>query len=160
MPCPGHAATFSACCATKSFKMYHVLSRNIRPLDCRCVWSGEFFFKKKLLQYLWVIYNIWKMTPLGAMWFIHGNYFVTGGAPKRKRVLEDFKLHLKKNYWKYNHRWIIMYPEGNFSLNFINSHKLCFGGINRFLRNSYQILHYYCITTHATAEYAKYKQKD
>uniref|UniRef100_A0A915PUU7 Phospholipid/glycerol acyltransferase domain-containing protein n=1 Tax=Setaria digitata TaxID=48799 RepID=A0A915PUU7_9BILA len=63
-------------------------------------------------KYLWVIYNIWKMTPLGVMWIIHGNYFVDGGAAKRNQMIEDFKIHLKRNYWKYDHRWIIMYPEG------------------------------------------------
>ncbi|VDK66583.1 unnamed protein product [Gongylonema pulchrum] len=63
-------------------------------------------------KYMWVIYNIWKMTPLGVMWIIHGNYFVSGGASKRKQVLEEFKSHLRRNYWKNDHRWIIMYPEG------------------------------------------------
>ncbi|EFO23260.1 acyltransferase [Loa loa] len=63
-------------------------------------------------KYLWVIYNIWKMTPMGVMWTIHGNYFVDGGAAKRDQMIENFKTHLKRNYWKYDHRWIIMYPEG------------------------------------------------
>ncbi|VDK89219.1 unnamed protein product [Litomosoides sigmodontis] len=63
-------------------------------------------------KYLWVIYNVWKMTPLGMMWIIHGNYFVDGGAAKRNQMIEDFKTHLKRNYRKYDHRWIIMYPEG------------------------------------------------
>lgn len=53
------------------------------------------------------------MTPLGVMWMIHGNYFVDGGVAKRDQMIEDFKTHLKRNYWKYDHRWIIMYPEGN-----------------------------------------------
>ncbi|MCP9257752.1 Protein CBR-ACL-12 [Dirofilaria immitis] len=63
-------------------------------------------------KYLWVIYNIWKMTPLGMMWIIHGNYFIDGGTAKRNQMIKDFKIHLKRNYWKYDHRWIIMYPEG------------------------------------------------
>ncbi|VDO41893.1 unnamed protein product [Onchocerca flexuosa] len=63
-------------------------------------------------KYLWVIYNVWKMTPLGIMWIIHGNYFVDGGAAKRNQMLENFKTHLKRNYWKYDHRWIVIYPEG------------------------------------------------
>ncbi|VDK88359.1 unnamed protein product, partial [Onchocerca ochengi] len=62
-------------------------------------------------KYLWVIYNVWKMTPLGVMWTIHGNYFVDGGAAKRNQMLENFKTHLKRNYWKYDHRWIVIYPE-------------------------------------------------
>lgn len=63
-------------------------------------------------KYLWVIFNIWKVSPMGAMWAIHGNYFVNAGSSKRKEVMEDFKNHLARNFWKYDHRWIIMYPEG------------------------------------------------
>lgn len=70
------------------------------------------FEREKHLQYLWVIFNIWKMTPLGAMWLTHGNYFINGGASKRERLLKQFREHLKDNYWKFDHRWIVMYPEG------------------------------------------------
>uniref|UniRef100_A0A915A811 Phospholipid/glycerol acyltransferase domain-containing protein n=1 Tax=Parascaris univalens TaxID=6257 RepID=A0A915A811_PARUN len=64
-------------------------------------------------KYLWVIFNIWKMTPLGAMWLTHGNYFINGGASQRERLLKQFREHLKDNYWKFDHRWIVMYPEGS-----------------------------------------------
>lgn len=64
-------------------------------------------------KYLWVIFNIWKWTPLGLMWLSHGNYFINGGASKRERILKEFKVHLKNNYWKYEHGWIVMYPEGS-----------------------------------------------
>lgn len=64
-------------------------------------------------KYLWVIFNIWKLTPLGLMWLSHGNYFINGGASKRERILKEFKTHLKTNYWKYEHGWIVMYPEGS-----------------------------------------------
>ncbi|VDM95970.1 unnamed protein product [Thelazia callipaeda] len=63
-------------------------------------------------KYLWVIFNIWKMTPLGVMWAIHGNFFVKNDKAKREKMIENFKKHLILNYWKYDHRWIIMYPEG------------------------------------------------
>ncbi|VDM39853.1 unnamed protein product [Toxocara canis] len=64
-------------------------------------------------KYLWVIYNIWKITPLGAMWLTHGNYFINGGAAQRERLLSQFREHLKNNYWKYDHRWLVIYPEGS-----------------------------------------------
>ncbi|MFH4976601.1 hypothetical protein AB6A40_003310 [Gnathostoma spinigerum] len=64
-------------------------------------------------RYLWVIFNIWKMTTLGVMWLVHGNFFINGGASRRKQVLEEFKVYLTNNYWKYDYRWIVMYPEGS-----------------------------------------------
>ena len=51
----------------------------------------------------------------GAMWTAHGNFFVHGtgvGEAKRAEILETFKRHLQKNYWKYNYGWVVMYPEG------------------------------------------------
>ncbi|VDK26780.1 unnamed protein product [Anisakis simplex] len=53
------------------------------------------------------------MTPLGAMWLTHGNYFINGGASQRERLLNQFRDHLKNNYWKYDHGWLVMYPEGS-----------------------------------------------
>ncbi|VDN54211.1 unnamed protein product [Dracunculus medinensis] len=64
-------------------------------------------------KYLWVIFNIWKLTPLGAMWLIHGNFFINGGSSKREKQLNDFKEHLRKYYWKHDYGWLIMYPEGS-----------------------------------------------
>uniref|UniRef100_A0A914VC32 Phospholipid/glycerol acyltransferase domain-containing protein n=1 Tax=Plectus sambesii TaxID=2011161 RepID=A0A914VC32_9BILA len=64
-------------------------------------------------RYLWLIYNIWQWTPLGLMWILHGNYFINGGAHQRERLLGDFGDHLKRNFWTYDYRWIVMYPEGS-----------------------------------------------
>jgi lysophosphatidylglycerol acyltransferase 1 len=64
-------------------------------------------------KYLWVIYNIWKMTPLGALWTAHGNFFINGGASKRAGALQEFRDHLKNNFWKHDFGWIVMYPEGS-----------------------------------------------
>ncbi len=65
-------------------------------------------------QYLWLIYNIWKWTPLGIMWTIAGNFFVNGGdAKQREHLLSAFRDHLNCNYWRYDYGWLIMYPEGS-----------------------------------------------
>ncbi|CAL2050533.1 unnamed protein product [Caenorhabditis brenneri] len=64
-------------------------------------------------RWMWVIYNIWKYTPLGVMWTSHGNFFVNGGASKRDNVLKSFRNHLESSYYKYDFGWVIMYPEGS-----------------------------------------------
>ncbi|KAF1748309.1 hypothetical protein GCK72_024776 [Caenorhabditis remanei] len=64
-------------------------------------------------RWMWVIYNIWKYTPLGVMWTSHGNFFVNGGASKRDSVINAFRDHLKNSYYKYDFGWVIMYPEGS-----------------------------------------------
>uniref|UniRef100_A0A1I7YM83 PlsC domain-containing protein n=1 Tax=Steinernema glaseri TaxID=37863 RepID=A0A1I7YM83_9BILA len=64
-------------------------------------------------RYLWVIYNIWKYTPLGMMWTAHGNFFVNGGASKRASVLQTFREHLRSQYWKQDYGFVVMYPEGS-----------------------------------------------
>ncbi|CAJ0933656.1 unnamed protein product, partial [Mesorhabditis belari] len=64
-------------------------------------------------SWMWVIYNIWKFTPLGAMWTLHGNFFVNGGPNRKAALLETFKKHLKNFFAKHNYSWIIMYPEGS-----------------------------------------------
>uniref|UniRef100_A0AC34FTD4 Phospholipid/glycerol acyltransferase domain-containing protein n=1 Tax=Panagrolaimus sp. ES5 TaxID=591445 RepID=A0AC34FTD4_9BILA len=64
-------------------------------------------------KYMWVIFNIWKSTPLGIMWGAHGNFFINGGASKRAGVLQQFRDHLINNYWKFDYGWVVMYPEGS-----------------------------------------------
>ncbi|TKR72250.1 hypothetical protein L596_019726 [Steinernema carpocapsae] len=64
-------------------------------------------------RYLWVIYNIWKYTPLGLMWTAHGNFFINGGASKRTSVLNTFRKHLRKYYWEQDYGFVVMYPEGS-----------------------------------------------
>uniref|UniRef100_A0A1I7TWF0 PlsC domain-containing protein n=1 Tax=Caenorhabditis tropicalis TaxID=1561998 RepID=A0A1I7TWF0_9PELO len=64
-------------------------------------------------KWMWVIYNIWKYTPLGVMWTSHGNFFVNGGASKRDSVLNSFRQHLTNSFYKYDFGWVIMYPEGS-----------------------------------------------
>uniref|UniRef100_A0A914Z918 Phospholipid/glycerol acyltransferase domain-containing protein n=1 Tax=Panagrolaimus superbus TaxID=310955 RepID=A0A914Z918_9BILA len=64
-------------------------------------------------KYMWVIFNIWKSTPLGVMWSAHGNFFINGGASKRAGVLQQFRDHLINNFWKFDYGWVVMYPEGS-----------------------------------------------
>ncbi|CAJ0583135.1 unnamed protein product, partial [Mesorhabditis spiculigera] len=64
-------------------------------------------------SWMWVIYNIWKFTPLGAMWILHGNFFVNGGLNQRIKLLKTFKEHLKKYFARHNYSWVVMYPEGS-----------------------------------------------
>ncbi|CAB3399787.1 unnamed protein product [Caenorhabditis bovis] len=64
-------------------------------------------------RWMWVIYNIWKYTPIGVMWTTHGNFFVNGGASKRHTVLQSFRQHLKDRFHKFDYGWVIMYPEGS-----------------------------------------------
>ncbi|CEF61929.1 Acyl-CoA:lysophosphatidylglycerol acyltransferase 1 [Strongyloides ratti] len=73
------------------------------------------FFNKNTLpgKYIWVIFNIWKWTPLGFMWMAHGNFFINGGAKRREKVLGDFRKHLNNIYWTNDLGYIIMYPEGS-----------------------------------------------
>ncbi|KAI6191936.1 putative 1-acyl-sn-glycerol-3-phosphate acyltransferase acl-12 [Aphelenchoides bicaudatus] len=72
-------------------------------------------YNKKTLpgRYLWVIFNIWKFTPLGFMWTSHGNFFINGGQAKRAAILNDFREHLRRLYWQWNYGTIVMYPEGS-----------------------------------------------
>uniref|UniRef100_A0A0N4ZPD4 PlsC domain-containing protein n=1 Tax=Parastrongyloides trichosuri TaxID=131310 RepID=A0A0N4ZPD4_PARTI len=73
-----------------------------------------FYQKSKLAgRYIWVIFNIWKWTPLGFMWMAHGNFFINGGAKRRERVLNDFRKHLNSLYWTNDLGYIVMYPEGS-----------------------------------------------
>jgi hypothetical protein len=65
------------------------------------------------LQYLWLIFNIWKYTPLGVMWTAHGNFFINGGSHNRATQLPRFAAHLRDKYWRFDYRWIVMYPEGS-----------------------------------------------
>ena len=58
---------------------------------------------------MWVIFNIWKWNPIGAMWTAHGNFFVQGsgiGETKRLKLLNRFKKHLADNYWEYDYGWV------------------------------------------------------
>ncbi|GMR33158.1 hypothetical protein PMAYCL1PPCAC_03353, partial [Pristionchus mayeri] len=64
-------------------------------------------------SWMWVIYNIWKYTPLGVMWTSHGNFFVNGGPNKREKLLETFRKHLSDYFWSWNYGWVVMYPEGS-----------------------------------------------
>jgi 1-acyl-sn-glycerol-3-phosphate acyltransferase len=54
------------------------LSNHLGLVDHFCLMSA--FDNKKSLpgRYLWVIFNVWKHTPLGAMWQSHGNFFING----------------------------------------------------------------------------------
>lgn len=90
-----------------------LLSNHLGMVDHFVIMTTAFNKGSIAEKYLWVIFNIWKMTPLGFMWLTHGNFFINGGAAKRARVLENFKEHLKTNYWKYEHNWVVMYPEGS-----------------------------------------------
>ena len=63
---------------------------------------------------MWVIYNIWKYTPLGLMWTSHGNFFVNGGPTKKEKLLKSFRQHLTDYFWSWDYRWVVMYPEGSF----------------------------------------------
>ncbi|KAE9548880.1 hypothetical protein FO519_007905 [Halicephalobus sp. NKZ332] len=89
------------------------LANHLGLIDHFCLMTSFHNKKHVIGNYLWVIYNIWKSTPLGVMWTAHGNFFINGGADKRKMVLEDFKNHLKNYYWKHDFGWIVMYPEGS-----------------------------------------------
>ncbi|VDL69403.1 unnamed protein product [Nippostrongylus brasiliensis] len=64
-------------------------------------------------SWLWVIYNIWKYTPLGIMWSSHGNFFINGGASRKAALLSSFRKHLCNLFHKFNFHWIVMYPEGS-----------------------------------------------
>ncbi|KAE9419598.1 hypothetical protein Angca_009747, partial [Angiostrongylus cantonensis] len=64
-------------------------------------------------NWMWVIYNIWKYTPLGIMWMAHGNFFINGGASRKTVLLSSFKNHLRNFFYKFDYRWIVMYPEGS-----------------------------------------------
>jgi len=82
-------------------------------VDHFCLMSA--FDNKKSLpgRYLWVIFNIWKLTPLGAMWLAHGNFFINGGAKRRAAVLYEFRDHLRESFWRYDYGTVVMYPEGS-----------------------------------------------
>ena len=68
---------------------------------------------KNALQWLWVIFHLWKWTPMGIAWQLHGNYFINGGRTKRKEALEQFTQHLNEHYWAEHYTWLVMYPEGS-----------------------------------------------
>lgn len=89
------------------------LANHLGLIDHFCLMTS--FHNKKPVtgNYLWVIFNIWKSTPLGVMWTAHGNFFINGGADKRHQVLKEFRNHLKNYYWKHDFGWIVMYPEGS-----------------------------------------------
>ncbi|KAI6209672.1 Acl-12 [Aphelenchoides besseyi] len=71
------------------------------------------FYDKNSLPgaYLWVIFNIWKFTPLGFMWMAHGNFFINGGAERRQNVLKELQEHLRSIYVKNEYRFVVLYPE-------------------------------------------------
>uniref|UniRef100_A0A0N5AYA5 PlsC domain-containing protein n=1 Tax=Syphacia muris TaxID=451379 RepID=A0A0N5AYA5_9BILA len=96
-----------------SEKRVLLLSNHLGLVDHFIIMSSTYNKGTIAEKYLWVIFNIWKMTPLGFMWLTHGNFFINGGASKRAGVLETFRKHLINNYWKYDHKWIVMYPEGS-----------------------------------------------
>lgn len=90
-----------------------LLSNHLGLVDHFCLMTA-FVDKTSITgRYLWVIFNIWKYTPLGAMWTSHGNFFINGGASKREGVLQEFREHLRSQYWRYDYGWIVMYPEGS-----------------------------------------------
>ncbi|KJH40508.1 Acyltransferase [Dictyocaulus viviparus] len=64
-------------------------------------------------NWMWVIYNIWKYTPLGIMWKAHGNFFINGGASRKTVLLCSFRNHLRNFFYKFDYRWVVMYPEGS-----------------------------------------------
>uniref|UniRef100_A0AC34QN90 Phospholipid/glycerol acyltransferase domain-containing protein n=1 Tax=Panagrolaimus sp. JU765 TaxID=591449 RepID=A0AC34QN90_9BILA len=89
------------------------LANHLGLIDHFCLMTA--FYNKAPLSgnYLWVIFNIWKSTPLGVMWTAHGNFFINGGATKRASVLNKFRQHLRDYYWKHDFGWVVMYPEGS-----------------------------------------------
>jgi len=92
-----------------------VLCNHLGLIDHFCLMTA--FHNKRSVagSYLWVIFNIWKYTPLGLMWTAHGNFFINGGrsAKRREEMLQGFRAQLKANYWKHEHGWVVMYPEGS-----------------------------------------------
>lgn len=89
------------------------LANHLGLIDHFCLMTG--FHNKPPItgKYLWVIYNIWKSTPLGVLWTAHGNFFINGGSSKRAGIIQQFCDHLKNNYWKFDYGWVVMYPEGS-----------------------------------------------
>ncbi|KAK0411759.1 hypothetical protein QR680_005826 [Steinernema hermaphroditum] len=70
---------------------------------------------------LWLMDQMFRYTPFGVVGHMHGDYFVKQGKATRDRELIRLKEHLRDVYWDRDRRWVILFPEGGFYCNRIES---------------------------------------
>ncbi|MCP9264528.1 LGAT1 [Dirofilaria immitis] len=70
---------------------------------------------------LWLMDVMFRWTPFGIIARMHGDYFIRQGKATREKELIRLKDHLRKVFWNRDRRWIILFPEGGFYYNRIQS---------------------------------------
>uniref|UniRef100_A0A1I7Y7W3 PlsC domain-containing protein n=1 Tax=Steinernema glaseri TaxID=37863 RepID=A0A1I7Y7W3_9BILA len=70
---------------------------------------------------LWLMDQMFRYTPFGVVGHMHGDYFVKQGKATRESELLRLKDHLRNVYWDRDRRWVILFPEGGFYCNRIES---------------------------------------
>ena len=74
-----------------------LLVNHLSLVDHFCVMTALSPWPRVTGAYLWVIFEVWRKTPLGWMWTAHNNFFIKGSGDKEKRAerLATFTRHLQ-----------------------------------------------------------------
>uniref|UniRef100_A0A915D7X6 Phospholipid/glycerol acyltransferase domain-containing protein n=1 Tax=Ditylenchus dipsaci TaxID=166011 RepID=A0A915D7X6_9BILA len=70
---------------------------------------------------LWLMDVMFRWTPFGIIGNMHGDYFIQQGKATRDKELIRLKEHLQKVFWDRDRRWVILFPEGGFYYNRVES---------------------------------------
>ena len=70
---------------------------------------------------IWLMDVMFRWTPFGIIGNMHGDYFIQQGKATREKELERLREHLKKVFWNRDRRLVILFPEGGFYCNRVES---------------------------------------
>lgn len=64
---------------------------------------------------------MFRWTPFGIIGNMHGDYFIQQGKATREKELQKLRKHLKNVFWDRDRRLVILFPEGGFYYNRVES---------------------------------------
>ena len=63
---------------------------------------------------MWIMDKSYRLTFLGWVSALHGDFFIKPGKQFRDSELERLKTHIKENFHVKNRKWVMLFPEGGF----------------------------------------------
>lgn len=64
---------------------------------------------------------MFRWTPFGIIGNMHGDYFIKQGKATRDKELQRLRDHLNNVFWDRDRRLVILFPEGGFYYNRVES---------------------------------------